>query len=95
MDEGAAGPFSPILKPVTQRSREREDDDDDDKYGYHQPDRISVGELRQDIKDELEKHEGERGMVVSGSGSGIADADGLGWPGTSKWETWATMQLIV
>jgi hypothetical protein len=34
-------------------------------------------------------------MVVSGSGSGIADADGLGWPGTSKWETWATMQLIV
>jgi hypothetical protein len=91
MEEGhGQGPFSPILKPVTRAQKQRvredeeeEEEDDDEKYGYHQPDRISVGELRQGIKDGLEKGgegEGSGSMVVAASG--IADADGLGWPGT-------------
>lgn len=91
MEEGhGQGPFSPVLKPVTQAQKQRvrndeeeeeeEEEDDDEKYGYHQPDRISVGELRQGIKDGLEKGgEGEGSMVVKTPG--IADADGLGWPG--------------
>lgn len=90
LEEGGQGPFSPILKPVSQaqapapaqRSRTEEEEDEDEKYGYHQPDRISVGELRQGVKEGLQRRqetEGEGSMVVKTPG--IADADGLGWPG--------------
>lgn len=88
LEESGQGPFSPLLKPVTQASRARRDEeeeaDDDEKYGYHQPDRISVGELRQGVREGLqrsEEGEGEGSMVVKTAG--IADADGLGWPGSS------------
>jgi GTP cyclohydrolase I len=88
LEEGGQGPFSPILKPVAQatraRTREDEEEDDDERYGYHQPDRISVGELRQGVKEGLQRRdegEGEGSMVVKTPG--IADADGLGWPGMS------------
>lgn len=86
LDEGHQGPFSPILKPVAQaqRTRTEEEEDEDEKYGYHQPDRISVGELRQGVKEGLERREGEgEGSMVVKS-PGIADADGLGWPGMSS-----------
>lgn len=87
--ESSQGPFSPVLKPVKTASRPRndeEDDEDDDdlRFGYHQPDRISVGDLRQGVKEELSR-QGQKGsgsLVVQGPG--IADADGLGWPGQSE-----------
>jgi GTP cyclohydrolase I len=88
MEEGAQAPFSPVLNPVKSgsssaaRKRAEEDEDEDDKYGYHAPDRISVGELRQGVKDELERHGDKEGTLVV-QGPGIADADGLGWPGRS------------
>lgn len=87
--ESSQGPFSPVLNPVnptktSARPRiddEDEDEDEDLKYGYHQPDRISVGDLRQGVKDELVRQDkkGSTSLVVQGPG--IADAEGLGWPG--------------
>lgn len=81
--ESSHGPFSPVLNPVkngfTSR-REEEDEDEDLKYGYHQPDRISVGDLRQGVKEELSRQGGQEGSLVI-QGPGIADAEGLGWPG--------------
>ena len=84
LEESAQGPFSPILKPVTQaqRARRDEEEDEDEKYGYHQPDRISMGELRQGVKEGLERSDEGEGSTMVVKTPGIADADGLGWPGT-------------
>lgn len=84
--ESSHGPFSPVMKPVKTASTTREDDDDEDddlKYGYHQPDRISVGDLRQGVKDELSR-QGQKESSLVVQGPGIADAEGLGWPGQSN-----------
>lgn len=84
--ESAQGPFSPVLNPVKNgftTRREEEDEDEDLKYGYHQPDRISVGELRQGVKEELSRQGAQEGSLVV-QGPGIADAEGLGWPGPSN-----------
>lgn len=80
--ESSHGPFSPVLNPVVKNGFTAKDDEDDEdlKYGYHQPDRISVGELRQGVKEELSKLGNQEGSLVV-QGPGIADADGLGWPG--------------
>jgi GTP cyclohydrolase I len=87
--EPSQGPFSPVLKPAKTASRARgeeddeEDEDDDLKYGYHQPDRISVGDLRQGVKDELNRQGQAESSNLVIQGPGIADAEGLGWPGQS------------
>lgn len=87
--ESSQGPFSPVLNPVKTASRPRNDEeedvdeDEDLKYGYHQPDRISVGDLRQGVKDELSRQGGKGSSSLVVQGPGIADADGLGWPGQS------------
>lgn len=64
---------------------------DDDEVD-HIPDRRTVEQLREGVRDELVRHEnghgqgpgdlGQGGMIVQGRG--IADAEGLGWPGESR-----------
>lgn len=73
----------------TRRTAERDDDDMD-----HMPDGQTVEELRKGVRAELEKNgliEAAKGVVQETGGiSGIADEDGLGWPGASgsPWCSW-------
>jgi GTP cyclohydrolase I len=50
---------------------EREEDEAD-----HRPDGRSMAELREEVRGELDKH----GLGLDSNG-GIADEEGLGWPG--------------
>lgn len=61
--------------------RPKEDDDDLD----HRPDGKSMDELRDEVREELDKQglvQAAKGVVEPHMGiSGIADEEGLGWPG--------------
>jgi hypothetical protein len=43
----------------------------------HRPDGRNMDQLRTEVRDELVKH----GMGLDMNGAGIADEEGLGWPG--------------
>jgi hypothetical protein len=43
----------------------------------HRPDGRNMDQLRTEVRDELVKH----GMGFDMNGAGIADEEGLGWPG--------------
>ena len=82
----------PAFSPFVTVSGGRGDDDDMD----HRPDGMSMDDLREDIRGELARigldHEGEEShgegndmalslVSASSNGHGIADEEGLGWPG--------------
>lgn len=63
------------LSPFVTVGSSREEDDTD-----HRPDGRSMESLREEVRGELVKH----GGLAEQNGHGIADEEGLGWPGTFR-----------
>lgn len=69
-------PYFPAAEPARRHSTEEDDED-------HRPDGRGVDALREEVKEELRRHGLNDGaaLLPNSEGRGIADEEGLGWPG--------------